>query len=68
MIVLAAPVFLTALAGYLAQSLLVKYATLALFAVLAVAFYCLMITSQGRALARNEQDILEAVSGRTEEI
>jgi hypothetical protein len=68
MIVLAAPVFLTAFAGYLAQSLLVKYATLALFAVLAVALYCLMITSQGRALARSEQDILEAISGRTEEI
>jgi hypothetical protein len=68
MIVLAAPVFLSTFAGYLAQSFMLKYATLALFASLAIALYCLLITSQGRALGRSEQEILEAVSGRSEEI
>ncbi len=68
MIVLAAPVFLSAFAGYLAQSFMLKYATLALFASLAIALYCLLITGQGRALGRSEQEILEAVSGRSEEI
>lgn len=68
LIVLAAPVFLSTFAGYLAQSFVVKYATLALFATLAIALYCLLITSQGRALGRSEQEILEAVSGRSEEI
>ncbi len=68
MLVLAAPVFLSTFAGYLAQSFMLKYATLALFASLAVALYCLLITSQGRALGHNEQEILEAVSGRSEEI
>ena len=68
MIGLAAPVFLATFAGYLAQSFTVKYATLALFAGLAVLLYCLLITGQGRALGRSEQEILEAVSGRGEEI
>lgn len=68
LIVLAAPVFLAALMGYLAQSFILKYATLALFAVVAVALYGLLITGQGRALQCSEQDILEAVSGRNEEI
>lgn len=68
MLALAAPVFLATLMGYLAQSLTVKYATLALFAVMAVALYALLITGQGDALQRSEQDILEAVSGRNEEI
>jgi hypothetical protein len=68
MLVLAAPVFLSTFAGYLAQSFMLKYATLALFASLAIALYCLLITSQGRALGRSEQEILEAVSGRSEEI
>lgn len=68
MIVLAMPVFLSTYTAYLAQSFMLKYATLALFASLAIALYCLLITSQGRALERSEQEILEAVSGRTEEI
>lgn len=68
LIALAAPVFLATFAGYLAQSFMVKYATLALFAVGAVALYALLITGQGRSLQHSEQDILEAVSGRSEEI
>lgn len=65
---LAVPPFISVLAGYYAQSFTVKYATLALFAGVAIAVYGLLITGQGRALARNEQEILEAVSGRNEEI
>lgn len=68
LLVLAAPVFVSTLFGYLAQSLAVKYATLALFTVLAIALYALLITTQGRSLQRSEQEILEAVSGRGEEI
>jgi hypothetical protein len=68
LIALSIPLFLAMLAGYLAQSLAVKYATLAAFALLAIALYGLVISRQGRALARSERDILEAVSGRSEEI
>jgi hypothetical protein len=50
-----------AFAGYLAQSLLVKYGTLLLFAGGALVLYCLLITQQGRDLARREQEILETV-------
>jgi predicted permease len=56
-----------ALAGYLAHSLLLKYVTLLLFACVAVALYFLLIAGQGRALARRELEILEAVSGKTDE-
>jgi hypothetical protein len=54
-----------AIAGYFTQSLLVKYATLAVFASVAVALYYLLINRQGRLLARCEVDILEVVSKRT---
>jgi hypothetical protein len=50
-----------AVAGYLAQSLLVKYATLALFAGGSLSLYFLLITRQGHHLAQREQEILEAV-------
>jgi hypothetical protein len=50
-----------AIAGYLAQSLLVKYGTLLLFAGGALSLYCLLITQQGRDLAEREQEILETV-------
>jgi hypothetical protein len=68
LIALAIPLFLAMFAGYLAQSLTMKYATLALFAGLAMALYGLLITGQGRTLERREREILEAVSGRGEEI
>ncbi|HEY0378183.1 MAG TPA: hypothetical protein VGC87_14790 [Pyrinomonadaceae bacterium] len=67
MLALAAPVFLAAFFGYLAQSLAVKYVTLALLAALAVALYALSISGQARSLARREQEILDAVSGRSDE-
>lgn len=67
LIAMAAPPIIATVAGYYAQSFALKYATLALFAVAALALYLLLITRQGRALARHEQEILEAVSGRTED-
>ncbi|HEY0080783.1 MAG TPA: hypothetical protein VGB73_19430 [Pyrinomonadaceae bacterium] len=48
--------------GYFARSLLVEYATLALFAASAVMLYAVLLNRQGRALARRELEILEAVS------
>ncbi|MDT5121755.1 MAG: type transport system permease protein [Acidobacteriota bacterium] len=67
LIVMAAPLILATVAGYYAQSFMLKYVTLALFAAAAVALYLLLITRQGRALARHEQEILEAVSQQRDE-
>jgi hypothetical protein len=60
------PPLLAIAAGYFAESLAVKYATLAVFAGVAVALYYFLINRQGRLLARSEIDILEAVSKRTD--
>ncbi len=60
-ILLALPPLAAAAAGFIAQSWLVEYATLALFAVLAVGAYLLLISSQGEALQRREVEILEAI-------
>jgi hypothetical protein len=60
-VAMAMPPVVAALAGYLAQSLLVKYGTLLLFAGGALALYSSLITRQGRDLAKREQEILEAV-------
>ncbi|MDQ3256663.1 MAG: hypothetical protein M3R15_22695 [Acidobacteriota bacterium] len=66
-VVVAAVLPLSAIAaGYVAQSLVVKYATLALSAAVAIALYGLIINGQGRSLMRRESDVLEAVSGRAE--
>ncbi|MDT5059923.1 MAG: type transport system permease protein [Acidobacteriota bacterium] len=61
------PPVIAAVVGYYAQSFALKYVTLALFAVIAIALYFLLITQQGRALARHEQEILEAVGGKTDD-
>lgn len=66
-LVMAIPPVGAAFIGYLAQSLTVKYATLMLVAVTAIALYCLLITRQGRALTRYEQEILETVGGKTDD-
>jgi ABC-2 type transport system permease protein len=66
-VVLGAPPFLAAAAGYFAGSLLVSYATLALFALIAVAVYAMAIKSQGRELARREIEILETVREASDE-
>ena len=62
-IVLAIPPLAATAAGYVAQSLLIEYATLALLALLSFGFYLLTINAQGEALQRRELEILEAVNG-----
>ena len=49
-------------AGYVAQSLLIEYVTLAALAALAITFYLFVIDSQGDALQRRELEVLEAVN------
>jgi hypothetical protein len=61
-VVMATLPLMASVAGYLAQSLFVKYATLMMFAGVALALYGLLITRQGRDLARRELDILEVIS------
>lgn len=51
-----------AAAGYIAESLLVEYATLAVLALLTAGFYLLTIKSQGESLQQRELEILEAVN------
>ena len=59
---LALPPLAATAAGYVAQSLLVEYVTLAVLAALALGFYLLLINAQGIALERRELEILEAVN------
>jgi len=66
-ILLSLPPLAAAAAGYIAQSWLVEYATLALLAVIAVGTYLLVIGSQGEALQRREVEILEAVREPSDE-
>lgn len=54
-------------AGFVAQSLVIEYVTLLVFAFLAVLFYVLVIGSQGELLQRREIEILEAVREPTDE-
>jgi hypothetical protein len=61
LILLGLPPFLSTLAGYFTQSLLVEYATLAALATFFVGLYFSLIGFQGRALQRREVEILEAV-------
>ena len=60
--ILALPPLAAAAAGYVAQSLLIEYATLAVLAVLAIGFYLLIISTQGESLQKRELEILEAVN------
>lgn len=63
MIVLLALVPLAATAaGYVAQSVLVEYATLAILAVLSLGFYLMLLPSQGEAVQKRELAIHEAVN------
>lgn len=55
---------LAVVAAHLAASAALKYAILAAFAILSATTYVLLLAPQGRALARRELDILEAVTGR----
>jgi hypothetical protein len=67
LLVLAAAPILAVTAGYYARSFTLKYATLSMFAAASAALYFLLIKNQGRSLARHEQEILEAVGGKTED-
>jgi len=66
-ILLALPPLAATAAGYIARSWLVEYATLTLFAGIAVGVYLLLIGSQGEALQRREVEILEAVREPTDD-
>lgn len=61
MMLLALPPLAAVAAGYLAQSLLVEYATLSILAALGIGLYALVVDSQGEMLQRCEIDVLEAV-------
>jgi len=61
-VLLALPALASAAAGYVAQSLLIEYVTLAVLALLSVGFYLMMIETQGESLQKRELEILEAVT------
>jgi hypothetical protein len=61
-LILALPPLAATAAGYVAQSLLIEYATLAVLAVLSIGFYLMIITAQGESLQLRELEILEAVN------
>lgn len=67
LILLSLPPLAATAAGYLTQSWYVEYATLTLFAGLAVFAYLLLIDEQGQALQRREVEILEAVREPTDD-
>ena len=66
-VVLGAPPFLAALAGYFSRDVYISYLTLAMFAVLVVVAYAFIIDFQGRDLARREIEILETVREPSDE-
>jgi len=61
-IFLALPPMASAAAGYVAQSLLIEYVTLAILAALSIGFYLMIIETQGESLQKRELEILEAVT------
>jgi small-conductance mechanosensitive channel len=67
LILLSLPPLAATATGYLTQSWYVEYATLTLFAGLAVFAYLLLIDEQGQALQRREVEILEAVREPTDD-
>ncbi len=66
-IVLAMPPLLATLVGYFTRSLLYEYVILAVFAVLSIGLYAVVINFHGRSLASREIEILEAVREPTDE-
>lgn len=60
------PPFTATLAGYLAESVLVQFLVLGVFAVLSLGLYVLILDFQGRSLERREISILESVKEPTE--
>ena len=66
-ILLGMPPLVATLVGYFTRSLLNEYVMLALFAVLSVGLYFVVINFHGRSLAKHEIEILEAVREPTDE-
>ena len=58
---MAVPPFMATVAGYLAESVLVQFLVLGVFAVLSLGLYVLILDFQGRSLERREISILESV-------
>ena len=61
-VVLALPPLAATAAGYVAQSLLVEYATLGVLAALSMGFYLVILNTQAESLQRREIEILETVN------
>jgi hypothetical protein len=61
-VVLMVPPVAAVAAGFIAQSLLVVYATLAFLALLSIGLYLAMIGAQGELLQKKELELLEAVN------
>jgi hypothetical protein len=61
-LILALPPLAATAAGYVAQSLLIEYATLVVLAVLSIGFYLLIVSTQGESLQKMELEILAAVN------
>lgn len=61
-VLLSLPPLAAVAAGYVAQSLLIEYVTLAGLAALSVGSYAMLIATQGESLQEREQAILEAVN------
>jgi hypothetical protein len=65
--VLGTPPFMATVAGFFSGSVYVTYATLAIFALMTVGVYAIVINSQGRSLERREIEILETVREPSDE-
>lgn len=61
-VLLGIPPLAAVAAGFIAQSLLVEYATLAVLALLSMGLYMILIRSQGETLQQRELEVLEAVT------
>ena len=66
-IVLALPPFLATLVGYFTQSMLNEYVTLLVLVLMSLGLYFTVINIHGRALAKREIEILEAVREPSDE-
>ena len=61
-LLLGVPPLAAVAAGFIAQSLWVEYATLAVLALMAISLYLIVIKSQGETLQQRELQVLEAVT------
>ena len=61
-VMLGIPPLAAVAAGFIAQSLLVEYATLAVLALMSIGLYAIVIKSQGETLQQRELQVLEAVT------